>query len=147
MFTRARHWYLPWARCIQSTTSHTISLWSILILSFHLCLDLPSGLFRSGFATKILFTSLLSPMCATWSAYLIHLDFITIVISGEGYKLWSSSRLPTETYEFNPITSQKPRKLGTALLCIPTALKWSLTQASLIRNMSETQRHLSANTN
>jgi hypothetical protein len=36
VFTRARHWSLLWARCIQSTTSHTTSLRSILILSFYL---------------------------------------------------------------------------------------------------------------
>ena len=33
----------------------------ILILSFHLCLGLPSGLFPSGFPTKTLYTPLLSP--------------------------------------------------------------------------------------
>jgi hypothetical protein len=31
MFTTARHWSLPWARCIQSTSSHPVSLRSILI--------------------------------------------------------------------------------------------------------------------
>jgi hypothetical protein len=33
VFTRARHWLQSWARCIQSTPSHPISLRSILILS------------------------------------------------------------------------------------------------------------------
>jgi len=38
MFTRAHHLSLSWARWIQSTTSHTISLRSILILSSDPCL-------------------------------------------------------------------------------------------------------------
>jgi hypothetical protein len=38
------HWSLFWGRCTQSTLFCPISLQSILILSFHLCLGLPSGL-------------------------------------------------------------------------------------------------------
>jgi hypothetical protein len=41
LFTRSHHCFLSWARWIQSTTSHTISLRSILIISFHLRLGLP----------------------------------------------------------------------------------------------------------
>jgi hypothetical protein len=53
VFRRERHWSLSWARCIQSTTSHPISLRSILILSCHLHLPLPNGLIPSGFPIKI----------------------------------------------------------------------------------------------
>jgi hypothetical protein len=49
VFTRALHWPLSWARLIQFIPSHSISLRSILILSTHLRLRLPSGLFPSGF--------------------------------------------------------------------------------------------------
>jgi len=42
----------------------------ILILTFRLGLGLPNALFPSGFPTKTLYTSLLSPMRATCSAYL-----------------------------------------------------------------------------
>jgi hypothetical protein len=56
----------------------TSTFWrSILILSFHLRLDLPSHIFPSGFTAKYLYTPLLSPICATCPAHLILLDFIT----------------------------------------------------------------------
>jgi hypothetical protein len=44
MFTRALYWSLSSARSIQYIPSHSISLRSILILSTHLHLGLPSGL-------------------------------------------------------------------------------------------------------
>ena len=43
---------------------HPTSWRSILILSSHLDLGLPGGLFPSGFPTKTLYTPL-SPICAT----------------------------------------------------------------------------------
>ena len=52
--TSARHLSLSWASPIQSTYLHPTSWRSILILSTHLRLGLPSGLFPSGFPTKTL---------------------------------------------------------------------------------------------
>jgi hypothetical protein len=52
MFTRALHWSLSWARSIQSIWPHPIFPKSILILSSHLYVGLPSGLFPSDFPPK-----------------------------------------------------------------------------------------------
>jgi hypothetical protein len=56
VFTTARHWPLSWHRLIQSTPSGPVSLRCILILSCHLLLRPPVGVFPSGFRTVILYT-------------------------------------------------------------------------------------------
>ena len=68
-FTNARHLSLSWAISKQSIPPHPNSLRSTLILSSHLPLCLPSVLFPSGYATKTLYTPLLSPIHSTWSAH------------------------------------------------------------------------------
>ena len=89
--TSVRHLSLSWANPIQSIYQHPTSWRSILILSTHLGLGLPSGLFPSGFPTKTLYTPHSSPIRATCPAHLILLDFITRTILGEEYKSFSSS--------------------------------------------------------
>ena len=54
--TSVRHLSLSWARPIQSIYPQPTSWRYILILSTHLRLGLPSGLFPSGFPTKTLYT-------------------------------------------------------------------------------------------
>ena len=90
-FTSVRHLSLSWASPIQSLYTHPTSWRSILILSAHLRLGLPSGLIPSGFPTKTLYTPLSTPIRTTSPAHLILLDFITHTILGEEYKSFSSS--------------------------------------------------------
>jgi len=90
-FTSARHLSLSCASSIQSTTPYPTSWRSILILSSHLRLGLPSGLFPSDFPTKTLYTPLLSPIRATCPAHLILIDLITRTMVGEDYRSLSSS--------------------------------------------------------
>jgi hypothetical protein len=51
-FTKARHWTLYWTNRIQFAPSISISLRSIIMLSSHPRLGLPSGLLPSGLPTK-----------------------------------------------------------------------------------------------
>ena len=64
-----------------------ISSRSILILSSHLRLGLPTGLFPVGLHVKILKALLPSSILATCHAHLYLLDLITLTILGERYKL------------------------------------------------------------
>ena len=54
--TSVRHLSLSWTSPIQSIYPHPTSWRAILILSTHLRLGLPSGLFPSGLPTKSLYT-------------------------------------------------------------------------------------------
>ena len=65
--TSVRHLSLSWASPIQSTYQYPTSWRSILILSTHLHLGLPIGLFPSGFPIR----PLSSPIRATCPAHLI----------------------------------------------------------------------------
>ena len=58
--TSVHHLSLSWASPVQSIYPHPTSWRSVLILSTHLRLGLPSGLFPSGFPTKTLYTPLSS---------------------------------------------------------------------------------------
>jgi hypothetical protein len=76
VFTAALHWSLPWARSIQSIPPHPNCLRSILLLSTHLRLGLPSGFFfltfppisftHSTFPSFVLHPMLISSSL-TWS--------------------------------------------------------------------------------
>jgi hypothetical protein len=90
-FTSTRHLSLSWTRSIQSMPSQPTSWRFILILSSHLHLCLPSGLFHSGFPTKILYTPLPSPTRVAWPTQLILPDLTTRIIFGEQYRSLSSS--------------------------------------------------------
>ena len=110
--TSVRHLSLSWASPNHSSYPHTTSWRSILILSTHLRLGLPSGLFPSGFPTKTLYTPLSSPIRATCPANLILLDFITRTILGEEYRSLSCS-FATGTNRCIFHEGHKTRKCGT----------------------------------
>ena len=65
---------------------YTTSWRFTLILSSHLRLGLPSGLFPSGFPTTTLYAPLLSPVNAAGSSHLILLDLITRTVLVQKYK-------------------------------------------------------------
>jgi hypothetical protein len=94
-------------------TTHPISLRSILILSSHLRLVLPSGHFPSSFPTNILYAFLIPHMCAIYPTYLILLDLINLITFGEAYKLRKSSLC---SLLHPPVTSSLlgPNEAGTA---------------------------------
>ena len=93
---------------------------SISILSPHLRLGLPSGLFTSGFPTQTLYTPLLSPIRTTCPDHSIFLD-----LSPEKFWVRSTRSFSSSLYSF--LHSLLPRpilslyisyQLVTALVCL-----------------------------
>jgi hypothetical protein len=87
------HYLAHNSQLLVSIPSHTnpvhmlpFSLRSILILSFHLLLALPSGLFPTGFPTKTLYGFLFFPLRAACPAHPIFLDLINRIIFTEKHE-------------------------------------------------------------
>jgi hypothetical protein len=63
----------------------------ILLLSFNVRLGLPSGVFPSGFPTKMLYVLIIYPIHASYTGHVTLLHLITVIIFCEEYRLGSSS--------------------------------------------------------
>ena len=82
---RCREFPYLQARAMKSPGSQSTSRKSVLILSSHLRLGLPKGLFPSGFPTKTLSAVLDCSVRATCPAHLSRLDLRFLIILGEEY--------------------------------------------------------------
>ena len=101
----------------QINPVHPTDWISIIILSSHLRLGLPSGFFPSGFPTNTLYTSFLSPVWAMCPANLIILDLITRMVFGEQYRSLSFSLC---SLLHSPVTSPLLSPISYSAPCFQT---------------------------
>ena len=81
----------PYPQPDRSGSWSSSHLRSILILSFHLLLGLPTVLFASEFPTKTLYAPLLSPTPDKCPTHLVLFDLIALIVFGVKYSSLSSS--------------------------------------------------------
>jgi len=95
---------------VLSQMNSVHALTTYFLLCSHVYLGLPSGLFCSCFLTKILYTFLISPMCATCPVHLILLDMITItiVVKHTSYVKLLIMQFSSASHHFRPLRSKYP---------------------------------------
>jgi hypothetical protein len=95
VFTRCFYWTLCWARPVQSTQSHSISLRFVLILKWHLRLDLSFSCFQTQISIpSIRFAHLMVLSLIAFMFWSIYISFQLLRLHGSGYKM-------TTQHEFN----------------------------------------------
>jgi hypothetical protein len=90
LFTRVQRRPLSPVRRAWSTSTYPISFRSILMLLPHLCHGLPSGSFHLSYTMKISHEFLTSPTHVTCRSNYVVFNPITLIVSSEQYRQWSS---------------------------------------------------------
>ena len=109
--TSVRQLSISWASPIQSIYPHPLSWRSILILSTHLRLVLPSGFLPSGFPSKTLYT----PPLLTHTRHMPSPIYIYIYIYIVNYKIKFESFRKNHT----PPPHHRPSVINNTLYCCP----------------------------
>jgi hypothetical protein len=112
--TRALQWSLSWARSFHSGPSHFVSLRSILILSTHLRLGLPSGVYSSGFQTNNLYPHSCYISCQSHPPSLDHSNYIWRGVKVMKLLIMQFSQISRHFISFR--TKYSPQ---TPSLCVP----------------------------
>ena len=121
--------------------SHPTSWWSILILSSHVSLGLPSSFLPSGLSTKILRALLLSPIRTIFPAHHITLDLISRIIFGEEYRSWNSS-LRDHLHSSGTPSLLGPHILLSTLFSNTRSLRSSLNVSDQVSHTHKTTRKI-----
>jgi hypothetical protein len=115
-FTSARYLSLSWASSIQSVPPHPNSWRSSQILSAHLRLGLPSGVFPSGFPTQTLYTPLPFPVRAA-CRYCHLFTMKVLLVASRPFGAVSKRKASERSRGIVCFTIRK--YLGVGLLCVP----------------------------
>ena len=94
----------------QSSPCPDPSLKSILILSFHLILSLPSGFLPSTLDTTTLYVLIMFSIRATYPAHNIILDLINRIIFGKEYSSYTNNHYNTLTIPWYQIPANQPNE-------------------------------------